>query len=137
MRGQLRGQPDGCRTVRAADDGDGGRFLFGEGQRCNAGQAEGARAEVCRKNTELRRRTQQEGARIGQQRAKVGHAADSKEDQRRINAELDALIQIPHQAACLKVLPEILPLLIDVYRVGLIHNPGMKMGELFRCERNQ
>ena len=74
----------------------------------NAGQAQRHRAEEGDEDAKLGRRTEQEALGVGDQRAEIGHAADAQEDQRRVNAEFHALVQIPKQPAGFKMLPVIL-----------------------------
>ena len=83
---QAVGNENGRRAVSAADDADGGSFLQGE----HAGhQRKGERAV----HAKLRRGTEKHALGVRDQGREVGHAADAKEDQRRIDAEFDALIQ--------------------------------------------
>ena len=82
MRGQLGGDIDGGGAVRAADDADSAGFLIGEAQNLSADKGE--------EDTQLCGRAQQQAGRAGDQRLEIGHGADAEEDQRRVNAQLDA-----------------------------------------------
>ena len=87
IRRELRRQIDGRRSIGAADDADGGGFLDGEAE--DHGKTEGY------EDADLRRRSQEERVRIGNQRTEVRHRADAEEDQRRKDfvgdAEVDRL----------------------------------------------
>ena len=82
MRGQLGGNVDGGGAVRAADDADGGSFLVGEAKHLSTQESE--------EDADLRGSAEQQAGGAGNERLKVRHGADAKEDQRRINAQLDA-----------------------------------------------
>ena len=95
MGRELGGDVDRRRTVSAADDADSAGFRLGK--------AEEDRAREGDENTDLRRRAEDQALGVGDQRTEVGHAADAEEDQRRIDAQLDALIEIVQQAAVLGI----------------------------------
>ena len=78
-------------AVRAADDADGTRFRRGEAEQ--AGEDEGD------EDAQLRRRAQKQGFRVGDQGGKVRHRAHAHEDERRVDAQLDALIEVVEQSA--------------------------------------
>ena len=82
MRGQLGSDIDGGGAVRAADDADSTGFLIGEAQNLSADKGE--------EDTQLCGSAQQQAGRAGDQRLEIGHSADAEEDQRRVNAQLDA-----------------------------------------------
>ena len=82
MRGQLGGDIDGGGAVRAADDADSAGLLIGEAQNLSADKGE-EDAQLCGS-------AQQQAGRAGDQRLKVGHRADAEEDQRRVDAQLNA-----------------------------------------------
>ena len=75
------------RTVRTADDADGGRkvIIKTENQPC---------AEVSDKYAELSCRTEEQTLGICDQRTEIRHCTDAEEDERRVNAELDSEIEI-------------------------------------------
>ena len=126
---------------RQEDKVDPIRSQFGEIQ-----QAERPRANKGGEDAELRRRAQKEAAGIGNQGAEVRHGADPQENQGRIDAEFHALVQVPHQAALVKVLPgsggnghdavDFL-LCVDHDLIHLIVYALIEMLELLRRERNQ
>ena len=82
MRGQLGSNVDSGGAVRAADDADSTGFLIGEAQDLSADKGE--------EDAQLCGRAQQQAGRAGDQRLEIGHGADAEEDQRRVNAQLDA-----------------------------------------------
>ena len=82
MRGQLGGDIDGGGAVRAADDADSTGFLIGEAQNLSADKGE-EDAQLCGS-------AQQQAGRTCNQRLKVGHGTDAKENQRGIDTQLDA-----------------------------------------------
>ena len=90
MGSETGGDEDRRRTVRAADDTDGGGFLRGE--------AEELGAHIGHEDTELGSRTEQQGLGVGDQGTEVGHGADAHEDQAGIDAELDAEVEDIEQA---------------------------------------
>jgi hypothetical protein len=96
LRGQLGCQPDGRRTVGAADDADGGGFAQTETDAGDGAQQQ--RAEESDENAELRRGAEQGGAGVGDQRTKVGHGADAHENQDRektgLHAEFEEVVEI-------------------------------------------
>ncbi len=78
FRGQLGGHVNGRGTVRAADDADGRRIRQGE---VHTQEVQRQGPQQSRKDTELCCGAQQQGARVGQQWAEVGHGAHAHEDQ--------------------------------------------------------
>ena len=88
---QLGGDEDGRRAVSAADDADGAGLAGGEAQQL--------RAQEGQEDAQLGRSAQQQALRVGDQRGKVGHRAHAHEDQGRVDAQLDALVQVVQQAA--------------------------------------
>ena len=84
FRRQLAGNENGCRAVRTADDADGAGL--------RAGKTKQLRSDVSSENAKLCGSAQQQALRVGDQRAEIRHRTDTKEDQRRINAQLDANI---------------------------------------------
>ena len=91
LRRELGGQVDGCGAVRTADDADG--CCLG------AGKAEQHRAEERDEDAELGRGTEQQTLGIREQRPEVGHGTYAHEDQRGIDAGLNADIKEVQQAA--------------------------------------
>ena len=87
---QLGSRQNGGRAVGAADDADGGGLSGCEAQ--DQSHQEGG------EDAQLSGSAQQQGHGVGQQRTKVGHCANSHEDNRRIDGPLDALIEHPHEA---------------------------------------
>ena len=85
MRSELVGQEDGRRAVCAADDAD-GRSL-------RTGEAEADGAKEGDENAELGSSAQKQALRVSDQRTKVGHCADTHEDQRRVQTCLDADVE--------------------------------------------
>ena len=85
VRSQFGTQEDGGRTVRAADDTDGAGFIGCE--------PEGKGEQIGSEDTHLGSRTDQDQPGLRDQRGKVRHRTDAQEDQRRVPAHLDALIQ--------------------------------------------
>ena len=90
---QPRGQVDGRRAVGAADDADGRGFL--------GIKAEQQRQKKRHHDAELRARAHEKARRPRQERPKVGHRADAQEDQRRVDAQFYALVQVVQKPACL------------------------------------
>ena len=97
LRSQTRGDEDGSRAVCTADDGDGSGLLLGEVHQ--AGSSQQAGAHVSTKDTELSGSAQQQALGVGDQGCEVGHGADAEEDQRRVDAQLDAHVEHIGQAA--------------------------------------
>src|SRR5690606_21062832 len=83
FRRQFGGDKDGGRTVSTTDNTDGSGLLNGEIHQPNI--TEESRAKQGTKDTELRSCTQQQGFRIRQQRAKIGHGTHTHKDQQRRN----------------------------------------------------
>ncbi len=81
LRRQLARQVDSRRAVGAADDADGRRLRQGEVDEAEVVQRQ--RPEHGGEDPELRRRPQQQGARVGQQRAEIGHRPDAHKDHQR------------------------------------------------------
>ena len=94
MRGQLTGNKDRRGAVRAADNADGARLP--------AGKAQPFRAQIGGKNAQLGSRAQQKAFGVGNERAKIGHSADTQENKRRIDAQLNAHIEHIAQAAAVQ-----------------------------------
>ena len=84
-------QPDRCRSVGTADDGNRRRRLTVE--------AEKHRQQVSRINSELRRCAEQETHRVCNQRTEIRHRTDTHEDERRKNTPLVKLIEIMQESA--------------------------------------
>ena len=82
VRGQLGGDVDGGGAVRAADDADSAGLLVRKAQDLSADEGE-EDAQLCGS-------AQQQAGRAGDQRLKVGHRADAEENQRRVDAQLNA-----------------------------------------------
>ena len=82
MRGQLGGNVDGGGAVRAADDADSAGLLVRKAQDLSADEGE-EDAQLCGS-------AQQQAGRTCNQRLKVGHGTDAKENQRGIDTQLDA-----------------------------------------------
>ena len=82
VRGQLGGDVDSGGAVRAADDADSAGLLVRKAQDLSADEGE-EDAQLCGS-------AQQQAGRAGDQRLKVGHRADAEEDQRRVDAQLNA-----------------------------------------------
>ena len=78
-------------TVRAADDADGAGFT--------GIKAKQLRADEGDEDTQLRGRAHQKCGGVGDQGSEVRHRADAHEDQRRVDAQLYALVQVVQQAA--------------------------------------
>ena len=93
MRGELVGQEDGRRAVRAADDADGSGL--------RAGEAEADGAEEGDEHAQLSRSAEQQALRICDQGAEVGHGADAHEDEGRVQTGLDADVE-DIQQACIR-----------------------------------
>ena len=91
------GDEDSGGAVCAADDGDGGRLLLGEVHQTGSGQQ--TSAHVSAEDTELSGSAQQQALGVGDQGCKVGHGADAEEDQRRVDAQLDAHVKHVSQTA--------------------------------------
>lgn len=91
MGRQTGGGEDGGGAVGTADDADGSGFRPGEAQDLGADEGE--------EDTQLGRSAQQKAGGTGDQRGEVGHGADAQEDQRRVNAQLDAQVDVVHHAA--------------------------------------
>lgn len=89
-RGQQSGDKNGRRTVRAADDADGAGFLTGEAHKAAADKRD--------KNTELRRRAQQQALGIGDEGAEVRHGANAHENKAGINTQLHTEVEDVHQS---------------------------------------
>ena len=89
---QNRGNVNRRRSVSTADDSNGTGFLSRK-------NTERHRADEGDEDAELCRSTQQEALRVGNQRTKVRHRADAEENQRRVDAELNALIEVIEQSA--------------------------------------
>ena len=98
FRRQLAGNENGCRAVRTADDADGAGL--------RSGKTKQLRSDVSSENAKLCGSAQQQALRVGDQRAEIRHRTDAKEDQRRINAQLDAKIQHISQPAMVQDLAE-------------------------------
>ena len=82
---ELVRQEDGRRAVRAADDAD------GRGLRAGEAEADGAKERD--ENAELRSSAEKQALRVRDQGTEVCHCADAHEDQRRIQAGLDADVE--------------------------------------------
>ena len=95
MGREFGGDVDRRRAVGAADNADSAGFRLGKAEEDRAGEGD--------KDTDLRGSAEDQALGVGDQRTEVGHAADAEEDQRRIDAELDALIEIVEQAAVLGI----------------------------------
>src|SRR5690606_37272522 len=83
FRRQSGGDKDGGRTVSTTDNTDGSGLLNGEIHQPNI--TEESRAKQGTEDTELRSCTQQQGFRVRQQRAKIGHGTHTHKDQQRRN----------------------------------------------------
>ena len=81
VRGQLGGDVDGGGAVRAADDADSAGLLVRKAQDLSADEGE-EDAQLCGS-------AQQQAGRACNQRLKVGHGTDAKENQRGIDTQLD------------------------------------------------
>ena len=92
-RRELGGDVDGGRAVRAADDADCAGL--------SGGKAQNQRHDERQEDTQLRGSAEQQAHRVGDQRTEVGHRADAHEDERREDAQLNALIEVIQQAAVL------------------------------------
>ena len=85
LRREGFGDEDRRGAVRTADDTD---------RRCRKlVKAEEQSAEERRENAELRRAAEEDALRVGNEGREVGHRADAEEDQRRIDAELNAEVK--------------------------------------------
>ena len=82
VRGQAGGDEDSGRAIGTADDADGSGFLVGEAQDFGANEGE-EDAQLCGS-------AQQQAGRTCDQRLKVGHGTDAKENQRGIDTQFDA-----------------------------------------------
>ena len=82
MSRKLRGEEYSRRAVRAADDADGSGLGAGKAQQ-HAAQEGNEHAQLCGS-------AQQQAGRTCNQRFKVGHGTDAKENQRGIDTQLDA-----------------------------------------------
>ena len=91
VRGQLGGNVDSGGAVGAADDTDGGSLAVGEAEDLSADKGE-EDAQLCGS-------AQQQAGGAGDQRGEVGHGADAQEDQRGVNAQLDAQVDVVRHAA--------------------------------------
>ena len=97
LRCQTGGNKDGGRAVCTTDDGDCSGLLLGEVH--NAGSGQQTSAHVSTKDTKLSGSAQQQALGVGDQGGKVGHGADAQEDQRGVNAQLDAHVKHIGKAA--------------------------------------
>ena len=115
IRRELRGQPDGGGAVRAADDADGGGDVGLEAEDADGHQESGEDAE-------LGGGAEQQGLGVGKQGTKVGHRADAHEDQRGVEAGLDADVEDVKQTALMDdVRQRDLTGNVGVPQLGVIH----------------
>ena len=91
MRSELCGNINRGRTVSAADNADSARLSFGK--------AEENRACEGNEDTDLSRSAEDKALGVGDQRTEVGHTADAEEDERWIDTELNALVEIVEKTA--------------------------------------
>ena len=91
VRVEDAGYVDGCRAVRTADDGDRAGFL--------GIKAQGDGGCESPEDTDLSGGSQKHQFGVGDQVGEVGHRADAQEDQRRVNAQFDTLVQVVHHRA--------------------------------------
>ena len=111
MGRQLGGDIDGSGAVCATDNADGSGIRQGK---LHAQKVQRQRPEQSGKDAKLRRRAQQQGARVGQQRTKIRHRPHAHEDQQWENTggQAHGINQIENTVAVIGVYCQIMQLVL-------------------------
>ena len=84
------------------------------------------------KDTNLCGSTEDKALRVRDERTKVGHATDAEEDKRRINAELNTLIEVIKKSAVCRILN--ISYSVN-HRFGVSRHRNILCGTLSLCQK--
>ena len=124
MRSKLCCYINSRRTVGTADDTDSTCLCL-----CKAEENSTCK---CYKDTNLCGSTEDKALRVRDERTKVGHTTDAEEDKRRINAELNTLIEVIKKSAVCRILN--ISYSVN-HRFGVSRHRNILCGTLSLCQK--